>query len=136
MSMKLICVIIVIITLFVVIFVETLIIRAKINREWRKMGISKAIGQTSGGIIFQIMLSNMPAIIMGCIIGALLSGAAGRGIVGAAFSIFVIKNVTFNIAFGWIIITVVGIIAVALFASAIAGIRVRKLKPVEMITEE
>ncbi len=136
MSMKLICVIIVIITLFVVIFVETLIIRAKINREWRKMGISKAIGQTSGGLIFQIMLSNMPAIIMGCIIGALLSGAAGRGIVGAAFSLFVIKSVTFNIAFGWIIITVVGIIAVALFASAIAGIRVRKLKPVEMITEE
>ena len=136
MSMKMLCIIIVFITTFIVIFVESLVIRAKINREWRGMGISKAIGQTSGGLILQIMLSNIPAILVGCLAGALLAGAAGRGIVSAAFSLFVIKSVTFDISVGWIIITVIGIIAVALFASALAGLKVRKLKPVEMITEE
>ena len=136
MSMKLLCIIIVLITIFIVIFVESLVIRAKISREWRGMGISKALGQTSGGLILQIMLSNIPAILVGSLIGAMLAGAAGRGIVSAAFSLFVIKSVTFDISFRWIVITVIGIIAVAIATSALAGLRVRKLKPVEMITEE
>ena len=136
MSMKLLCIIIVLITIFIVIFVESLVIRAKISREWRGMGISKALGQTTGGLILQIMLSNIPAILVGSLIGAMLAGAAGRGIVSAAFSLFVIKSVTFDISFRWIVITVIGIIAVAIATSALAGLRVRKLKPVEMITEE
>ncbi|MBQ9234322.1 MAG: hypothetical protein IJ167_09875, partial [Lachnospiraceae bacterium] len=91
---------------------------------------------TSGGLILQIMLSNIPAILVGSLIGAMLAGAAGRGIVSAAFSLFVIKSVTFDISFRWIVVTVIGIIAVAIATSALAGLRVRKLKPVEMITEE
>ena len=35
-----------------------------------------------------------------------------------------------------IIATGIGILVVALFTSALLGIRVRKLKPIEMITEE
>ena len=136
MSMKLLCIIIVFITVFIVIFVESLVIRAKISREWRGMGVSKALGQTSGGLILQIMLSNIPAILVGSLIGAMLAGAAGRGIVSVAFSLFVIKSVTFDISYGWIVVTVIGIIAVAIATSALAGLRVRKLKPVEMITEE
>ena len=135
LAMKLICVIISIVTIFVVIFVESLVIRAKINREWRGMGISKALGQTSWNLISQIMLSNMPAILVGTVLGTLAAPFTGKEAVKAAFSLFVIKDVPFGIPAYYMLITVVGIIAVAIITSAFAGIKVRTLKPVEMITE-
>ena len=136
LSVNLICVIISIITMLVVVFVESLIIRAKISREWRGMGISKALGQTSGNLISQIMLSNIPAIFVGTLIGALIAPAVGQSGVKAAFSLFVIENVPFNIPPYYMVITVVGIIVVAILTSATAGLKVRKLIPVQMITEE
>ena len=48
-AIKIVCIAVTLITIVIVIFVESLVIRAKIAREWRSMGISKAIGQTSGG---------------------------------------------------------------------------------------
>ena len=136
LAMKLICITIVVVTILVVIFVESLVIRAKISREWRGMGISKALGQTSGNLISQIMLSNMPAILTGTVIGALLSPMAGEGMCKAAFSIFVMKSVPFNIPTYYMLVTVVGIMAIAILTSGSAGLKVRGLKPVEMITEE
>ncbi|MBR5421933.1 MAG: ABC transporter permease [Lachnospiraceae bacterium] len=135
-SMSMICIAILVITVLIVVFVESLVIRAKISREWRGMGISKAIGQTSGGLICQIMLSNIPAVALGALIGVLLAQNAGGAIVKAAFSLFVIKNVRFSISAGWMGICFAGIILVAMSAAAAAGLRVRSLKPVEMITEE
>ncbi len=135
-SMSMICIAILLITILIVIFVESLVIRAKISREWKGMGISKAIGQTSGGLISQIMLSNIPAVAIGALIGALLSQAAGSAAIKAAFSLFVIKNVNFDIAPLKMAICFAGIIVTAIAAAAAAGLKVRKLKPVEMITEE
>jgi hypothetical protein len=119
-----------------VIFVESLVIRAKISRDWRGMGISKALGQTSFGLILQIMLSNLPAILTGAIIGGLLSPVTGGSLVKTAFSLFAIQKVDFNIPAVYIMITVSGIICVALLSSGTAGLKVRKLKPIEMITED
>ena len=135
-AMQALCIGIAAITILVVIFVEALIIRAKIIREWRGMGISKAMGMTSRGLIAQIMLSNIPAVAIGALIGALLSQAAGSAAIKAAFSLFVIKNVNFDIAPLKMAICFAGIIVTAIAAAAAAGLKVRKLKPVEMITEE
>ena len=135
-SMKLICIIISVITMIVVIFVESLVIRAKISREWRGMGISKALGQTSGNLISQIMFSNMPAIIVGTLVGSLLAPSVGSSTCKAAFSLFVIKDVPFSIPPYYMIFTVVGIVVIALLTSASSGLKVRGLNPVEMITEE
>ena len=49
---------------------------------------------------------------------------------------FVIKNAPFNIPAYYMVISVVVIVLVAILTSAVAGLKVRKLKPVEMITEE
>ena len=118
------------------VFVESLVIRAKISREWRGMGISKALGQTTPGLICQIMLSNIPAVAIGAVIGVVLAQPAGSWIVKAAFSLFVIKNVAFNISMVWRGVCFAGIIITAILAAAAAGLKVRGLKPVEMITEQ
>ena len=65
-----------------------------------------------------------------------LSGAAGGGICKTAFSLFAMKQVDFNIPAFYMIITVIGIVTIAIITSGMAGIKVRGLKPVEMITED
>ncbi|MBP1585831.1 MAG: ABC transporter permease, partial [Lachnospiraceae bacterium] len=60
LAMKLLCIIITGITVFIVVFVESLVIRAKMAREWKDLGISNAIGRSSRELIVQIMLSNIP----------------------------------------------------------------------------
>ena len=135
-ALKAICVVIAVLTIIIVIFVESLVIRAKIAKEWRGLGISKALGQTSGGLITQIMLSNIPAILTGAILGGLLSPLVGGNMIKAAFSLFAVKKVDFQIPAQYVLLTIAGIVIVAAFTSATAGLKVRKLKPVTMITEE
>ena len=135
-ALNAICAVVVVITIIIVIFVESLVIRAKINRDWRGMGISKALGQTSGGLITQIMLSNVPAILAGAILGGMLAPFAGGSMIKTAFSLFAVRQIDFNIPVYYILLTIIGIIAVAVFTAATAGLKVRKLKPVTMITEE
>ena len=136
LAMKLLCIIIVFITIFVVIFVESLVIRAKISREWRGMGVSKAIGQTTGGLVLQIMLSNLPAILLGTAIGVMLSEKMGSKLICTMFSMFEMNNVVFKISPVWMILTVVGILLIAVLTAGFEGLKVKRLIPVEMITEE
>ncbi|MBR4760748.1 MAG: ABC transporter permease [Lachnospiraceae bacterium] len=135
-SMKLLCVSIALITVLIVIFVESLVIRARIVKQWRSMGISKALGMTSGQLIAQIQMSNMPAILTGMLIGIVSSPTLGAWMCKIIFSLFGIKKVVFAISPIWMTISAIGIVAVALLSAGICGLRVKSLKPVEMITEE
>ena len=135
-AMKAICFIILVLTTLIVIFVESLVIRAKINREWRNLGISKALGQTSLGLMVQIMLTNIPAVTVGTLIGAILAESAGKAFTKACFTLFAMKEAQFDISLNAIIISIVGIIGVAIITSFLTGLKVRRLIPVEMITEE
>lgn len=135
-SMNAVCFVILIITTLVVIFVESLIIRAKISRDWKNYGISKAIGQTSLGLMVQIMLTNIPAITIGALIGVVLSEGAGKLLTRAAFSLFAMKEAAFKISITAMLIGFLGIIFVAIITSFLTGLKVRRLIPVEMITEE
>ena len=93
----------------------------------RRYGID-ALGAMAQGLFASLLI--------GTILGALLAQAAGGGICKAAFSLFAMKEVTFNISPVFILITVVGIVAVAMLTAGAEGLKVRKLRPVEMITEE
>ena len=135
-ALRMVCIIIAVVTLFIVIFTEALIIRAKITKEWRSMGISKALGETGGQLIMEIMLSNIPALLMGSLLGVLVSDLAGQGLCKGIFSLFGLKKIDFFTPIHWKALTVVSIVVVAALTSALIGLRVRTMKPVEMITEE
>ena len=135
-AMQALCIIIVFITTFIVIFIESLVIRAKISKEWHGMGVSKALGQTSKGLIIQIMLSNMPAIATGTVIGVLVSKTISKELICTIFSYFELSNLVINLSPVWMVITFIGILAIAIGTAAIEGLKVKKLNPVEMITEE
>ncbi|MCR4749837.1 MAG: FtsX-like permease family protein [Lachnospiraceae bacterium] len=123
-------------TILIVSFVESLIVRTNINKQWRNMGVSKALGFTSKQLIGQVMLSNMPAILIGVIVGLIVAKQAGTGLMVSSMAIFGFKKVTFTVkAVSYIYATVI-IVGVALLSSAFMGRRIRTLEPVRMITEE
>ena len=63
LGVKAIAVLIAFLTALIVAFVESLIIKTQITRSWRDLGVSKALGYTSGQLIMQTMMSNMPSVI-------------------------------------------------------------------------
>ncbi|MBO4904732.1 MAG: ABC transporter permease [Lachnospiraceae bacterium] len=123
-------------TILIVAFVESLIVRAQITREWRNLGVSKALGFTSGQLIRQIMLSNMPSIVIGVALGLVLSPVSGENLMRSAFAIFGFRKAIFTVLPLSYVMTAIIICGIAMATAAFLGRRIRSLEPVNMITEE
>ena len=124
------------ITILIVAFVESLIVRTNINKQWRNLGVSKALGFTSRQLIFQVMMSNLPAILIGVALGLLLSPVLGTKLMVTTLTIFGFRRVSFNIGVMSYIYTAIIICGVALLTAALKGRKIKSLEPVKMITEE
>ena len=135
-SLMLVTVIIMGIAAVIVALAESLLIRTRITKEWRNLGVYKALGFTSNQLITQIMVSNIPAISIGVILGLVLVTLFGGNLVVLLFSIFGFKKVTFVFSIFDYICVIILIIGVALLVSRLSGRRIKKLEPVKMITEE
>jgi len=135
-SMGLTAVLVMFVTAFIVGLAEALLIRTRITREWRNLGVNKALGFTSGQLITQVMLSNIPAILIGILLGLIVATIFGDDIVILMFSIFGFRKVSFIISPINYILVVFMIVSVAMAVSWINGNRIKKLEPVKMITEE
>ncbi len=123
-------------TILIVAFVESLIVRTNINKQWRNLGVSKALGFTSKDLSLQVMLSNMPSVLIGVALGLLLAPTLGSNLMVSTFIIFGFKQIDFKIAPVSYILTAMIILGVALITSGLIGRRIKKLEPVKMITEE
>ena len=123
-------------TILIVAFVESLIVRTNINRQWRNLGVSKALGFTSRQLIEQVMMSNFPSILIGVAIGLLLSPFLGGKLMVTTMIIFGFKKIDFSIGLLSFILTALIICGVALATAAFMGRRIKNLDPVKMITEE
>ncbi len=135
-GMKAVAIFIASLTILIVAFVESLIIRSQITREWRNLGVSKALGFTSGQLIRQTMISNMPAIILGIAIGLVLSPSAGANLMKATFSIFGFRKAVFTVLPLSYVLTAFMILGIAMATAGTLGRRIKTLDPVNMITEE
>ena len=135
-SMGLTAVLVMLVTAFIVGLAEALLIRTRITKEWRNLGVNKALGFTSNQLIGQVMLSNIPAIVIGIVLGLVAATLMGDKIVIAMFSIFGFRKVTFLISPLNYILVIIMIVGVALSVSWFNGKRIKKLEPVKMITEE
>ena len=135
-GMKAVAVFIAALTVLIVAFVESLIVRAQITREWRNLGVSKALGFTSGELIRQTMLSNMPSILIGVTIGLIVSPVSGANLMKTAFMIFGFRKAVFTVLPSSYVLTAVIICGIAMATAAVLGRRISSLEPVKMITEE
>ncbi|MCR5148353.1 MAG: ABC transporter permease [Eubacterium sp.] len=135
-SMTVICILICTVTLLIVIFIETLLIKSKIVREWKNFGVSKALGFTTQNLMIQTAMSNIPALIIGSLVGILVSGFFGSVVTKALLSMFGFEKVSLDIPVIYAFMVFAGMLIVAAASSMLISARIRKLNPVEMITEE
>ncbi|MBO5373386.1 MAG: FtsX-like permease family protein [Lachnospiraceae bacterium] len=136
LAMVAICLIFVIITIFVVVMVEILLVKSKIIRERRNIGLNKALGFTTRQLMLQTVCMNLPVITVGAICGAALSSYLMEPMVVMCLSFSGIEKCPFTVRIYWMAVTVLGIILVASAASVISSAKIRKIEPVKMLAEE
>lgn len=136
LSLKVIFIIILLVTAFITALAEALLIRTRISKEWRNLGVNKAMGFSSDQLIRQMMISNMPAILIGVALGIITVSLFGGRIFLFMYAIFGFRKIPFSISpVSYVMVTII-IVGVALLVSRIIGNRIKKLDPVKMITEE
>ena len=135
-AMEGICVIFVIATCFVVILTQLLLTRAQVIRERTDLGVSKALGYTSGELIRRTLMTNMPTITIGIILGILLHIAFSNQLFLTVFSFFGIKQIIFQTDLIWFVITAALILVCALVTAFLSSRGITKLEPVRILKEE
>jgi ABC-type antimicrobial peptide transport system permease subunit len=135
-GVKAVAVLIAFLTAIIVAFVESLIIKTQITRSWRDLGVSKALGYTSKQLIIQTMLSNMPSVLIGCILGIIVAAGSSEKVMSILFSVFGFKKSIFYVNFSSYILATLLILGIALLTAGLIGKRIKTLEPVKMITEE
>ena len=135
-AMEGICVIFVIATCFVVILTQLLLTRAQVIRERTDLGVSKALGYTSGELIRRTLMTNMPTIALGIILGIILHIAFSNQLFLTVFSLFGIKQIVFSTDVIWFVITAALILVCALVTAFLSGSGITKLEPVRILKEE
>lgn len=126
----------VVVTILIVAFVEVLLIRSKMIKQRVNYGVNNALGFTAGQLILQNMMSNLPMVIAGLLIGTLVSFPTAKGLLTAVFSIFGIYKLEINPNILFMLLVMIGIALVAVVTSLICSLPLKKLRPVNLLTEE
>lgn len=135
-AMKLICIIFVAITVFVVCMVVMLLVKTKVSQERRNYGIYKALGFTTKQLILQMICSNLPQMVTGAVLGAVASVYLTDTLVISCVSFFGIKSCHMVINPFWQILTVAGITIVATLVTVAFSLKIRKIEPAQMLMSE
>jgi putative ABC transport system permease protein len=124
-----------ILTMLVIVLIVCLLIKMKLSKEMRMLGIYKAIGYTTWQLILQIILSYVPVVSIGSIlgIGVAIIGMnpffrmvmSAMGIIKCNLQIYAISLVG----------TFAMIVIVAVITSILTSLRIRKIVPCRMIRE-
>ena len=136
LAMVAICIIFGLITILVVAMVEVLLVKTKVIRERKNMGLNKAFGFTTGQLIWQTMMMNLPVISVGAVLGAIMSVYLMEPMIVVCLSFCGIQKCSFGVNLLWMGVTVIGILVVEVFASFLSAVKIRKIEPVKMLVEE
>lgn len=134
--MKLLCIIFVTVTVFVVSLVVFLLLKTKIIREKKNYGVYKALGFTTGELLMQTVFSSLPVILAGALLGIVLCDFAAGPLAGVCLRSIGIYQYQLCVDGIFKVITVAFITGTALLVSVLTGIRIRKIQPVSLLMEE
>ena len=136
LAMELMCGVFLAVTVIVVFLVVYLLVKAKVIRERKNYGLYKAIGFTTGQLCMQTILSNLPVMVTGAVIGAISSHWLASKVALMGLSTCGIVKCDMPVAPHYMVITVVMITVVAFAVAFGCSLRIRKIEPVKMLTEE
>jgi len=135
-AMEGICAIFVATTCFVVILTQLLLTRAQVIRERTDLGVSKALGYTSRELIGRTLMTNIPTIVIGILLGILMHYTLMSQLVLYTVSAVGIKQNDFSTDPVWLVITAAIILTCAIVTALISSRGITKLEPVKILKEE
>ncbi|MCR4730356.1 MAG: FtsX-like permease family protein [Saccharofermentans sp.] len=135
-AMEAICVIFIIATCFVVILTQLLLTRAQVIRERTDLGVSKALGYTSGELMRRTLMTNMPTIVLGIVLGIIMHYLFSNQMILMGLASFGIRQNSFSTSPVWMLVTAAIIIVCALVTAFFSGTGITKLEPVKILKEE
>lgn len=127
--------VIIVITSLMIIIILNLVIGNAINERRYDLGVQKAVGFTTFQLMRQMTVSYLPIIIMGSLLGAILSFYASNPLLSGILQSLGIMKAQFYIDFRMIVFVTIGISALAYLISMFVTYRIRKVYAYEMISE-
>ena len=124
------------ITAAVIILVLYLLMKTIIFDRRFEYGILKALGFKSKDLIMQNVLSFLPTIILGTVIGTIISSLVASPYIGIMMRPFGIMKCTMDLPFYFPIASAVFIIILAIFAAILMSLKIRKIEPYKLLIGE
>lgn len=128
-------VILVIITLAIISLILFLLVRMKLIRERKSTGVFKALGYTTRELMGQTVLSFLPVVAVGVILGSVAAAFSLNKLFALCLSMNGVENCNMDINIWVILITFVVLVLQSLVMVVITSWRIRKIEPYKMITE-
>lgn len=129
-------IVILILSVIIIAFVLFLLVRTLLAHKKRDYGVLKALGFTTGQLIFQTALSFMPAVLISLAVGLIISILIINPLIAVFLSGIGMVKCTFEIPVGWIFIMSGGMAGFAFGFVCLLAVRVRKIAPREMLHGE
>lgn len=129
------CIVMVAITIAVVGLTVFLLVRMKMIRERKTLGVYKAIGYTTPQLMKQVVISFVPVVGIGVILGGVLAALSTNAAFALALGTCGIENCHMRISAALIVVTALILTFLAFLVVFSASMRIRKIEPYKMITE-
>ena len=129
-------IIISVITAAIIILVLYLLMKNIIRDRRYEYGILKAVGYRSKDLIFQNVLSFMPTLLLGTIIGTVISYFIASPYIGLMMRSFGIMKCTMVVPIPLLVLSVLFMMVISVVAGILMSLKIRKVEPVKLLTGE
>ena len=99
-------------------------------------GILKAVGYRSKDLIIQNVLSFMPTLFLGTLIGTVVSYFIASPYIGLMMRSFGIMKCTMYVPIPLLILSVLFMMVISVVAGILMSLKIRKVEPVKLLTGE
>lgn len=125
-----------VLSVVVIAFVLYLLVRTMLTNKKRDYGILKALGYTTGQLILQTALTFMPAILVSTAAGVALCCLIINPLTALFLSSIGIVKCTFLVPVGLITAEAAGLIVFAFCIACLLSLKIRKIAPRALLTDE
>jgi len=119
-----------------IVLVLYLLMKSLIYDRRYEYGILKALGYKSKDLIIQNVLSFMPTIILGTLIGTTISYYITNPYIGFMMRSFGIMKCTMVLPLDLLIITIVFIVGISLIGTILMSLKIKNIEPCELLKSE
>lgn len=134
--MTIIVITVILLSVVIIAFVLYLLVRMLLSEKKQEYGILKALGFTTKQLIVQTALCFMPTAILSTAVGLLASCLIINPLLSVFLSGIGIVRCTFTIPAGFTILAGTGLIALTFLFACCMSLRIKKIVPRELLTDE